>query len=130
MSYLKPGIGNASSYQVAGKPFVTGNLSIPASGSTPLQLSFPQVTKKIIILNPSAQDIRLGFSAAGVNNSNYVIIHKKDGNVHGRLDLEVKCTSIFLLSAGSATSADVAAELTSIDVREIPNNWSGSLGVG
>lgn len=130
MHYLKPGLGNASSYQVSGKPFVTGGLAIPALGSAPLQVSFDTVSKKVIILNTGNQDVRVGFSSAGVSGSNYVLVNKKDGSTHGMLQLEVKCTSVFLLSAGFVTTADVAAELTNIPASELLTNWSGSAGIG
>lgn len=127
---VKPGLSNAASYQVSGRPFVTGGLAVPALGNAPIQISFDAVTKKVIVLNPSTHDVRIGFSAAGVTGSNYVLINKKEGNTHGCVQLEVKCTSIFLLSDNSAAICDVAAELTNIPAAELPTNWSGSAGVG
>ena len=42
--------------------------------------------------------------------------------------LELKVSEIYL--SGSATNVDVIAGLTGIGNSEIPNNWSGSSGVG
>lgn len=126
---LRPGLSNAASYQSSGVPFVSGGLSVPDSGSAPIQISFPAVTKKIIIQNVGAHDLKMGFSQNGVTGTNYLTVVKK-GDPQDKLELEVKCTSVFLISAGSATTAEVAAELTNIPVGELPTNWSGSLGVG
>lgn len=131
MTLHKPGIGNAASYQVSGRPFVTGAFPVPGLGSAPTVLSFDAVTKKVIVLNSSNHDIRVGFSSLGVSGSNYVTLHKKDGSTHGKIELEVKCTAIYLLSNNSSTSSvDIAAELTNISAHELTNNWSGSAGVG
>ena len=51
MSLHRPGIGNAASYQVSGIPWVSSSLAVPASGSTPLEITFPQVTKSLIVKN-------------------------------------------------------------------------------
>ncbi len=126
----RPGLSNVGSFQTSGKPFVTGGLVVPALGSTPLQVSFDSVTKKVIFINTGTEDMRIGFSSAGVSGSNYVLVNKKQGNTHGILELEVKCTSIFLLSAGTSGTADVAVELTNIPASDLLNNWSGSAGVG
>jgi hypothetical protein len=130
MSLHKAGIGNAASYQVAGKPFVTGNLAVPLSSGTPLRIDFPTVTRKIIVVNQGNDDIRVGFSENGVKGTNFVLLNKKDGSTHGTIELGVKVTSVFLLSAANATTASLAAELTGIDMLELRNNWSGSAGVG
>lgn len=134
MQLHRPGIGNASSYQVSGKPFLTGSVAAPGSAGTPVEISFPQVTKKIIVTNTGNQHLRVGFSSAGVKGSNFTLVHLHTGGTpsdFGTLELEVKCTSVFLLSNDtSATSFCLAAELTNIPAVELPTNWSGSAGVG
>ena len=128
MSLHRPGIGNAASYQVAGRPFVTGNLPVPISSGTPLRIDFPSVTKSITFSNQENVDVRIGLSENGVKGSNFVILHSK--NQAPILELGVKVTSVYLLSTGAATSASLCAELTNIPTSEILNNWSGSAGVG
>lgn len=128
-TYPRAGLNNVGSYQVSGIPFVTGSLVVPVSSSaTPLRIDFPTVTKKITLSNEENHQVRVGFSEAGVKGTNYVILHTK--NEFPLLELEVKVASIFLLSAGTETKVSLAAELTSIPVTEIVNNWSGSAGVG
>jgi len=127
-TYPKPGLANVGSFQVSGIPFVSGNLAVPTSSAEPLRLDFPSVTKKIIFSNEANVDVKVGFSAEGVKGTNYVRLHTK--NEAPILELEVKATSVYLLSTGAATVVSVAAELTGIPLSEIANNWSGSAGVG
>ena len=49
-SYVRQaGIGNAASYQVSGRPFLTGNLDI--DNDVEDKIVFPAVTKRIVIQN-------------------------------------------------------------------------------
>lgn len=129
MHLHRPGIGNAASYQVSGIPWVSSSLSVPASGSTPLEISFPQVTKSIIVKNASTGSVqmRVGFSENGVKNtSNFFIL---SGGESFAADLKV--TRVYLMSNnGTALTASVIAGLTNIPATELTNNWSGSAGVG
>lgn len=136
------GLSNVGSYQVSGIPFVTG-ATAPVSSSTPVEIVFPEVTQRIIVANTGLADLRVGFSANGVKDTNnYYVVHLHDATVSAHyetIDLRVKVSSIFLLSNSGATTttARVAAELTNIDtnllLRSGPTglpNWSGSVGVG
>ena len=138
--YYDVGLHNVGSYQVSGKPFLTSSTA-PASGSTPLKITFPFVTKKIVLTNnqqTSNQDVRFAMSARGVRDevSNYFVIHpEKDGI--GYLELDIKCTEIHLMSDASHTvDFSLYAALTSIPVERVTNispsgsNWSGSAGIG
>lgn len=132
---VKPGLSNAASFQTSGKPFLTGSVSVPANSGTPVEIKFPQVTKKIIITNTGGEHLRVGFSSNGIKGSNYTLIHEHNTSAgHGfyKLELEVKCSSVFLLSdhATNTGSFCLAAELTNIPSSELSTNWSGSAGVG
>lgn len=126
----KNGLGHAAAYQVSGKPFAQGGISVPGSGSgTPVKLEFPKVTSWFSICNNGNHHIRLGFSEAGVLGSNYFCIHEDNHPTYNHFDLKV--TEIWMISAnGSAQETDVMAGLTSIETESIENNWSGSVGVG
>ena len=129
MSLHRPGIGNASSYQVSGIPWVSSSLAVPASGSVTLEISFPQVTKSIIVKNVStgAVQMRVGFSDNGVKNTNNFFI--LSGGESFAADLKV--TRIYLMSNnGTPLTASVVAGLTNILETELTNNWSGSSGIG
>ena len=134
------GLQNVGSYQVSGIPYVTSSIAAPASSGTPSEVSFPDVTQRIVVSNVNtASALRVGFSANGVKNTNYFIIPAASSSVvHPTQEFRVKVSSIFLLSHTSTpTSASVLAELSNIDtdllLRSGPTglpNWSGSVGVG
>lgn len=123
------GLGNVGSYQVSGEPFVSG--SIPLT-TAPVEISFPQVTQRIIIAKMAGSNIRVGFSANGVNAKNYFIM---SGNVP-TAEFNVKVSSVFLRADTGIATASLSAELTNIDAHQLWNsgpsgaNWSGSAGVG
>jgi hypothetical protein len=134
------GLQNVGSYQVSGIPYVTSSIAAPASSGTPSEVSFPDVTQRIVVSNVNtASALRVGFSANGVKNTNYFIIPAASSSViHPTQEFRVKVSSIFLLSnTATPTSASILAELTNIEtnllLRSGPTglpNWSGSVGVG
>jgi hypothetical protein len=128
-NHVKAGLSNVGSYQASGIPWASSSLIAPASGSAPLEVSFPQVTKNIIVKNVSAVSgtLRVGFSANGVTNTNNFFL--LDRGESFAADLRV--TKVFLLSNnGTPVTASVIAGLTNISATDLPNNWSGSAGVG
>lgn len=128
-NHVKAGLSNVGSYQASGIPWVSSSLSVPASGSAPLEINFPLVTKSIIVKNASTGSVnmRVGFSVNGVvSSSNYFIL---SGGESFAADLRV--TKICLMSNDSTVlTGSVIAGLTNIPAAELPNNWSGSAGVG
>lgn len=129
----KAGLNNVGSYQVSGIPFVTGTLTAPINSGTPISVSFPTITKKILIhlLTDKAQ-VRVGFSSNGVKDGHHFILDTNGSGRTGFVELEVKCDKIFLLSNTSATCAvSVAAELTGIKLdHSLSTTYSGSAGIG
>jgi len=140
MSLANPyyvGLQNVGSYQVSGIPFVSGSIAV-VKDAAPKEIVFPSVTKRIVISCVSgSNDVRVGFSSHGVQNSNHFTLNSGT-TVSSRLTLDVKVSSIFLYcNAGSTNSlVNIAAELTNIDTNLLLNsgpsgsNWSGSVGVG
>lgn len=145
-NYNTPGLGNTASYQVSGKPFATGNIS-PVNGV--VEIVFPAVTSWVLVKNAGATAISVGFSEAGLIDSNNLIkIDRAPGpgyEVLGPLDL--KLTRLYLSGSRSDTkSMHVLAGLTGIPIKQLDNvtgtvaqygaagilgpNWSGSAGVG
>ena len=128
-NHVQAGLSNVGSYQASGIPWASSSLVAPASGSAPLEVSFPQVTKNIIVKNVSAVSgtLRVGFSVNGVTTTNNFFL--LDRGESFAADLRV--TKIFLLSNnGTPVTASVIAGLTNISAADLPNNWSGSAGVG
>ena len=132
------GLNNVGSYQVSGIPFATGNLTVPASGTTPLKIEFPFVTQWISVTNVNAKHVRLGFSSNGVedNTDNYILIHQDNHPTFNIYNL--KLTEVYLMSdtGQSVGNFSLIAGLTNIPVERVNNispsgsNWSGSIGVG
>ena len=136
------GLSNVGSYQVSGIPYLTGTTA-PVSSSAPVEIVFPDITQRIIVSNTGLADLRIGFSANGVKDTNnYYVLHQHDRTTtsdYSKIDLRVKVSSIFLLSNSGSTTTTVriAAELTNIDTNLLSKsgptglpNWSGSVGVG
>jgi len=125
----KTGLHNVGSYQVSGKPWVESGLVVPVESGTPLQVSFPSVTKEVTVRNESAGVIRVGFSAAGVSGSaasNYFTLASS-----GSFTSPIKVVDVYMISDdSSAGTATVVAALTNIQSNFIVDNWSGSSGVG
>jgi hypothetical protein len=126
---LRPGLNNVGSYQVSGIPWATSSMSAPISSSAPLEITFPTITKTVLIknVNSTSAKLRVGFSVNGIKNSNNYFLLDKDEFFEG----DLKLSKIYLLSNnGSTVSVSVIASLTGIDANALPNNWSGSSGVG
>lgn len=137
------GLQNVGSYQVSGKPFVTGSLTAPASGSLPLKIEFPFVTSWFTVTTDVNHHIRFGFSSNGVKNGsfNYFITHEENQPMQNG-PYHIKCTELYILSDNGSpqTGVYVMAGLTNIPVERINNlsgsddivgnNWSGSVGIG
>lgn len=128
-NYVKAGLSNVGSYQASGIPWASSSLIAPASGSTPLHIQFPYVTKTIIVKNVSTTtgSLRVGFSENGLTNTNNFFL--LDRGESFACDLRV--SSVYLMSnTAISLTASIVAGLTNISAGELPNNWSGSLGVG
>ena len=78
--------------------------------------------------------LRFGFSTNGVTGSaaggagDYYFVLDNGDSYTG----EFRITNLYLISdtASTPTSASIVAGLTGIQTRELPANWSGSVGVG
>jgi len=135
-NYGSPGLGSVGSYQVSGKPFVSGaiNVAVATAGPLgPLKIEFPSVTRWIVLTNHDTTtdgDVKVAFSVNGFNTNNYftVVQDKNDYTNTMTTRLELKCSELYL--TGACTHVDVIAGLTGISTTAINNNWSGSAGVG
>jgi len=122
------GLSNVGSYQVSAIPWVTGSLSVPGVSAEPMHISFPQVTRFIVVKNDSSSTskLRVGFSRNGIKGTNYFVLSKGES-----FEGSLRVTDVYLLSDnGTPVAAHVIAGLTGIDRTNLPNNWSGSSGIG
>jgi glucan biosynthesis protein len=123
--YPVPGLGNAGSYKVPGRPWLSSGVA-PGNASAPVQLSFPSISKFITINNNhNSNSLRVAFSIAGMSGDNHFVI--LPGQI---VTLDVRVIEMYIRSdvVGAGTYS-VVAGLTSIRSTELPGNWSGSVGI-
>lgn len=128
------GLGHVPSYQASAVPYLTSSLIVPASGSTPLEISLPAVSRFVVITNntPASSTnvpMRFGFSSNGVSgleNNNYGILNNQES-----FEAELRVTRVYLMTdTVNECTGSVIAGLTRISNKHLPDNWSGSAGVG
>ena len=150
---LAPGLNHVGSYQVSGKPFVSGGCIAPISGTTPMVVRFPYLTKWVTVQpkqTMNSRELRVAFSKNGLYgkgtsdaNGGYNFRIHMSSSLRGPLDLKV--SELWFLSEDNAVyHFDVVAGLTNIPSSRVDTidrtvngtveaggpNWSGSLGVG
>jgi hypothetical protein len=137
------GLHNVGSYQVSGKPWVTGSINCRVDAMGIAQLDFGNVTSWVMISNMDSANnsVRVGFSSGGVAGSpaatghgnRFIEIPPSSGSGPVRLDL--KLTQLFL---SGSDNVSVVAGLTGIASGNIDfqmnnspsgRNWSGSAGI-
>lgn len=129
------GLSNVGSYQVSGKPFLSGGIAVTTNGRT--KIKFPAVTSWIMVSSSGMVSIAMSDNGVGSDGaSNYFSLNTADAA--GIVPLNLKCTELYL-SASAEVTVDVIAGLTGIDIERIDypvaispsgSNWSGSAGIG
>lgn len=134
MTFYSPksnGLGSVGSYQVSGIPFFKGGLIADA---TIRAVEFPFVTDWIYISNleigPATDGPLIAFSENGFNTNNYFQASSQNFHVSSKNPLYLKVTKLYYKIAAGNASFEVVAGLTNISTSFIPDNWSGSAGVG
>ena len=131
---MEVGINNVPAYQVSGRPFCSGGINC-SPGTGPQVVEFPYVSRWISVINNDiSNSVKVGFSEAGVNGTNFFTVPNLGGApgllAHTHV-LEVKASQIWI---SGSSNVDVVAGLTSIlpdrtNTSDGPS-WSGSSGVG
>lgn len=122
------------SYQMSGRPFVTGSSSAGELTTTAVEFRFPQVTRWLQINNTGAAALRIGFSESGVNasdqagNNYYTVPTAAAGDSAQSPAWELRCETVWLRSDSGTTDFTLIAGLTDIENLDIP--LSGSKGIG
>jgi hypothetical protein len=123
------GVNHVGAYQVSGRPYATGSVNC----STTTEIQFPQTTRWIVVVNNGTGSAKVGFSANGVNGTNYFDLGKASGTNIPAISprLELKVSSIFI---SGSNDISIVAGLTNITTEKVNTasgtNWSGSSGVG
>jgi len=125
-SYL-PGISNVGSYQVSGKPYMTGSTDI--DNNVQNKITFPYIAKSVTVINKSAVDLRIHFAdkaeAKVFNGLHYVTLTEDRDSI----TFNVKCKEIYITSQGNNGAYEVVAELTSIETGEMDDNYMTGAGL-
>lgn len=141
----RAGLQNVGSYQVSGKPFVTGAVNCGNVGG-PVKIQFPNVTKWVMIQNDDITEVRVGFSSASCeaglhdNTGHFFVAASGTTSGPGQIGpLDLKLTELWL---SGSRHVNVVAGLTFINQGAINNpsispdpvsasytNWTGSVGV-
>ena len=108
------GINNVGSYQVAGRPWVKTFSSI-GSGSTQT-ITFPKVTKNILVINQTGVAIRVHFCDNGVSsnvfsNKHYIHLDSDEDSI----SMNIRVKEIFITPEAGSAGYTIYAELTNID---------------
>lgn len=125
-AHASPGLGSVGSYQIAGSPYVSGNVSLNAV--TTDTVVFPAVTKRVVVRNTSiSSSIRVHFrptsSFGRVNEGfHYMTVQPLYSGSNAfdhlsELDMHIKCDHIYITNptANNGASYQVFAELTGIN---------------
>jgi hypothetical protein len=112
-----PGINSVGSFQVSGRPFLTGT---SLANNETLQINFPNVTKNIhFSCHTPAKYFRVYFDSPTANPVAYQAKNftTVSGNISGAVDLEVKCDNLFLVNdCGATLELELRASITGIPV--------------
>lgn len=108
------GFGATAEYQASGLPWLTASV---VSSTAVSGFGFQTISKYVQVINNSSAGtfLRVGFTEAGTNLGNYVLI---DGGKDVRFDMRIN--AIYLKGHTTAVSCSVVAGLTSIASREMP----------
>lgn len=120
LNHTSPGFGFVAEYSPPGIPWMSGSVSLT---TTPLHVHLPKVSKYIDVFNVSGSNVRIGFTANGVNGTNYFRI--QTGSIQ-RFDVRV--ADVFLRSDSNTCTVDISAGLTIIERSVMPvlsGSWEG-----
>ena len=93
INHPKAGANSVPAYQLSGVPFVTSSAGGEVQAS-PIEVTFPYVTRFFVVQNTSANPMRIGFTADGVNadiTANYLVLSGNDKTPR----MELRCKSLF-----------------------------------
>ena len=125
-SYL-PGISNVGSYQVSGKPYMTG--SVDNDNNVQHKISFPQIAKSVTVINKTAVDLRVHFAdkaeAKVFSGLHYVTLTENRDSI----TFNVKCKEIYITSQGNNGAYELVAELTGIETGEMNGSYMTGAGI-
>lgn len=114
MEFVPSGFGNVNDYLISGVPYAT---SSTAPITTPGSITFPFITKQLIIKNDSSlANLVVGFTSNGTKNTNRFTLIPSES-----LTMDVRVKTVYLMSTGvSGIPFSMFASLTLINSRDFP----------
>ena len=144
LDYPNWGAGDVPSYQLSGVPFVTSSNGAEVS-TTPIRVQLPGVSRFLVIKETEGQDLRVGFSVAGVNGTggvsgsvptnpaggesaadrrNYFVVEANTTSPR----LEIRCKTLYFRRDGASDAGfSLIAGITPIATSQFPP-LTGSAG--
>lgn len=127
------GISNAASYQVSGRPWITGSALSGTATATDgqVQINFPAITKSFTVINRDASTLYIHFDSVAnanvVNYGHYVSLTNQDDSFG--FDVRSKTVYISLSGTFQTGSFELFAELTGIRIDDMSDNWLSGSGI-
>lgn len=104
--------GSVAEFQSPGFPWVL-TTAIPV---TPYETMFPKIPRSFTIRNlDSTNDLKVGFTRAGIQGENYVAIPPETAQ-----KFDIRCKQLFLMADVAPVSASIVSEMTLIDPKQFP----------
>jgi hypothetical protein len=133
----RPGPMAVPEYQLSGVPFITGSAEAELDATTPVRVSFPYVTSRLVIQSSGSNPVWVGFSENGVKGIDSGETHRfqlQEPNVQqdtstnalSRIEIPARCTEVWLMAVQGTAGFQVLATLTGIPVVNM-NTLTGSL---
>jgi len=116
------GLGAVGSYQVSGKPWITGSVNTLTAGSQHT-ITFPTVAKAVTVINTDADscDIHVHFNSKTATNVSGGLHYVALNSLNDAMTFACKCKEIYISNpdGSAAASYTVVAELTGIHANEM-----------
>ncbi len=129
--YHSVGANHVGSYQVSCRPYITSSIKAPKSGSI-LEVSFPKVTKFVIIRNDEnnlvvSGSARIAFASGGIGDrNNYFVLYPSSS-----FSADYRVTRLYISSDDDDVRPrlTVMAGLTNINASSLTSSWVSMEGV-
>jgi hypothetical protein len=122
MTAPKSGLNNAAEYSASGLPFVTTSLGLTTA---PIEINFPFVTNGLHFNVSGSIPVRVGFTFAGINGTNYFAVKPGDSPV----EFDIRCKKLYIRSdTGTVVACSIMAGLTQIEEKQFPILTGSAVG--
>lgn len=127
------GISNVGSYQVSGKPYITGSDDLDDTQEH--KIVFPYITKMVRVRNLGSPDLRVHFASTGSSPRVYDGLHyitlASASAENDSITMNVKCKEIYVSNQDTENNGkyEIFAELTGIETGEMKDGYMTGSGI-